>query len=54
MGAEGAPTDVDLESIGLQAVFHVRSGFASIVDSANNSRTKAKYSPWTPVAKARQ
>jgi hypothetical protein len=54
MGAQGAPTHVDVDPIGLQAVLYVRLVSLSIWDVANINRTKAKYSPWTPVAKARQ
>jgi hypothetical protein len=54
MGAQGTPTHVDVEPIGLQAVLYVRLVSLSIWDDANINRTKAKYSPWTPVAKARQ
>jgi hypothetical protein len=56
LGAERAQAVPDMDTIGIQALQHVRSltRVWKEYDKLTRDRVKPKYSPWTPVAKARQ
>ena len=54
VGAKGAPSHIDLQPICVQDLQHVCLHFAVFGARLILGSTKSKYSPWLPVAKARQ
>lgn len=54
MGTKGTQGEFHRQSIGIQALQHVRTiKIVSLGITDTKNRTKQKYFPWTPVAKPR-